>query len=215
MISAVDDLDGDGDLDLAATNWPLGGGYANRDETPNSIYLNDGSGHFSYVASAVFEGADYRQPLIAFDANGDGAADILLPPLLVSQAGAPGCIALGYAGFNQVDAGNFAGFEALITFDANGDGIRTWPAGDGCLRGLRNQLYLNDGAGSFSQVDAGQLDDSDATTGSMAPFDVDGDGDVNVAISGQPNEFFVNDGSGYFTPPTPARLTTRRRSLRR
>ncbi|MCB0189731.1 MAG: VCBS repeat-containing protein, partial [Caldilineaceae bacterium] len=198
------DLDGDGDIDLAATNEPLAE-VNNEDGTHNTIYLNDGSGHFSVMPSAAFAEADYRPKLVTLDANGDGTDDILLPPLLLSQANSPACTALAYAGFDRVNAGSFNSFKALTAFDADGDGDedlagRKWLSGR-----YRNQLYLNDGTGAFSLVDAGQLDDNDSYTTVIVPLDADRDGDVDLVIGngtweyGSHDELYLNDGNGVYT----------------
>jgi hypothetical protein len=49
---SLDDLDGDGDVDAVVGNGPTsnsewGPGNSDDSETPNSIWLNDGSGHFT------------------------------------------------------------------------------------------------------------------------------------------------------------------------
>ena len=61
------DLDGDGDLDVAAGN----------DMAPNKIYLNDGNGNYSEGASFGERYAPTRNLTLA-DLDGDGDTDILI-----------------------------------------------------------------------------------------------------------------------------------------
>ena len=142
---------------------------------------------------------------MALDVEGDGDLD-----LAEVNFGAANAVYLndGTGIFTQVDPGGFgsAGWICfLTTLDANGDGLAD-------LAGQRKN-YLGSGTGSFSWFDAGDYTSTvfQYTTDIVA-FDADGDGDDNLAIGGQPNEFFVNDGSGYFTRANTGTLTTRRRT---
>ena len=66
---AFGDLDNDGDLDLVVANW---GGTSD-------IYLNDGTGFFDQVESAVFERSIHYAASVALgDYDSDGDLDILI-----------------------------------------------------------------------------------------------------------------------------------------
>ncbi len=202
---AAGDLDGDGDMDVAAANDPLGGGLPNEDSTPNSIYLNDGSGHYQVASSAAFQAVPAGQ-LRSLDADGDGAADLLLNSTLYrSQLAAPACVALAYGGFVRSETGSFAEFQPLAAFDADGDGDVDVAGVRRVGDANRNQLYLNDGAGNFHLIEAGHLDDDLGATMALASFDADGDGDIDLAAGhggygvSQADTLYFNDGPGVFT----------------
>ncbi|MBD3376677.1 T9SS type A sorting domain-containing protein [candidate division KSB1 bacterium] len=67
----------------------------------------------------------------------------------------------------------------------------------------KNDLYINDGSGSFQKQDRG-ADDHDepsipSLSGNAVDFDMDGDMDIFIAKREGPNALFVNNGNGYFT----------------
>ncbi len=111
-------------------------------------------------------------------------------------------VVLAEAAFVRSDAGDFDDFHhaarAFAPFDADGDGdldlalANTWGV----------ELLLNDGTGVFSMADAGALNDRitwDLTT--IAPFDADGDGDVDLAVGseGGGSALFLNHGDACFS----------------
>ena len=63
---AIADLDGDGDLDLAAAH-----------DGPDTLWINDGQGHFSQAASVQAEGMTQTWEMIFADLDGDGDADLV------------------------------------------------------------------------------------------------------------------------------------------
>ena len=64
---AIDDLDNDGDLDIAVGN----------DMAPNALFLNDGKGNFTHKGSFGVTYAPTRNLTLA-DLNQDGSVDILI-----------------------------------------------------------------------------------------------------------------------------------------
>ena len=118
---AAADFDADGDVDLAAANIP-DDGFNDASFEPNLLFLNDGTGRFVHVPSAAFEAAPAGS-VVSLDADGDGAADILLNTALYRSKLAEGaCIALADAGFRLADDVDFGEFRVLASFDADGDG---------------------------------------------------------------------------------------------
>jgi len=192
---AADDLDGDGDLDLAV---------ANQRSSDVTILLNDGHASFSQRPGEYEQvaGGSFDLALGDFDADGD-------LDLVVARNYGPGIAVL----FND---GN-AQFEQFV------DGVPETDAGapiavadvdvDGDLdviRGGQVFVLVNDGAGRFT---GSQMKHHGVAT-VVAAGDLDGDGDpdlvyawANSIFSGPGEEFLsaigilLNDGSGHFHEP--------------
>ena len=67
----------------------------------------------------------------------------------------------------------------------------------------KNDLYINDGSGSFQKQDRG-ADDHDepsipSLSGNAVDFDMDGDTDIFIVKRAGPNVLLVNNGNGYFS----------------
>ena len=195
------DADGDGDLDLAASY--IRSEHLNK----NYLYLNDGAGRLMKAEAGNFddEKVDITYDLAIADVDGDEDLDI------VSANGAQDSLDYGrtnsiflndgHAQFTQVNSGDFSVNRQRSTqlgaFDADGDGdvdlvTANWPG--------PSRQYLNDGNGTFISAPAGALNDaSDSNT--IVALDADEDGDLDLAVGNWgPNEFYLNDGSGAYTP---------------
>ncbi|MEM7203215.1 MAG: VCBS repeat-containing protein [Planctomycetota bacterium] len=186
----LQDLDGDGDLDLALANTTQ----------QNRLYLNDGAGVFADVTAARFPVDDTSSLAVtAGDVDGDGD-----PDLAFANNGQRDAI------YVNVGAGSFANGEsqrlprqgaetlAAATADVNGDG-----AADLIFAGVSGTaLHLNDGRGAFVDVSGSaftprRFDD----TSDIAVGDLDGDGDQDLVLANGyiTSRVFLNDGSGQFT----------------
>ncbi|MCB0164819.1 MAG: VCBS repeat-containing protein [Anaerolineae bacterium] len=192
---ALGDVNGDGAVDALVVNW--------FDEA-NTIWLNDGSGHFSRQPEPLGNAAGLAAEL--GDLDGDGDLDAVIADEFIAR--------------NEIWLNNGAGLFtqssqimsatdtiSLALGDVDGDGDLDifngrYPSfGNGS-----NLLWLNDGHGVFT--------DSRQTLGNSSTYgvslgDLDGDRDLDVfAANGgpfvdQPNQIWLNDGTGIFTNPYP------------
>ena len=194
---ALADIDGDGDLDAAASN-----------NGQNAAYLNDGTGNFTAGTKNFGTGSDDTQADVAFgDVDGDGDLDVA-----VGNKAQQNVVYLndGAGNFNAGSSNFGTGSDETLEValgDVDNDGDLDLAAGNNGAIGEQNAVYLNDGAGNFT---AGTKNFGTATdkTNAMALGDVDGDGDLDIATgnisggSGQQNVAYLNDGSGNFNTGT-------------
>ena len=199
------DVDGDGDLDLVVTS--MGG--------RNSLFLNDGSGHFSDATTGsgfVPEGRGSTTATLA-DVDGDGDLDLYvanykartmldsLPPQqrafdqIVKQRGKD----------YEVIPERRADYRLQERKELNGITL--------IQRADPDWFYLNDGHGHFTREliagnprfrdENGQpLQDEPEDFGLAARFyDVNGDGAPDLYVANDfedPDQFWINDGKGNF-----------------
>ncbi|MFV2070298.1 MAG: FG-GAP-like repeat-containing protein, partial [Pirellulales bacterium] len=160
MAVALDDLDGDGDVDALVANY----------DGVNRVWLNDGSGQFSH-SGQEFGRRDSRDVQLA-DFDGDGDIDALVVQRTSTSKiwlnDGTGVFVLKTP--NVGAAGNWS--AALGDVDGDGD-TDAYLAGEEA-----NQVWLNDGAAGFHQVPAG------LASSSVALGDLDGDGDLDALITG-------------------------------
>ncbi len=152
------DADGDGDIDLAVGNSQRtysGGGDRNQ------FFLNDGHGRFTLTPNEVFANSNSTTVMAAFDADGDGDVDLALQAgsslrLLVNN----GRGQFDWGGGGDLWRSNTANTRALAAFDVDGDGdVDLIVGNDWHTAGAanRNSIYINDGAGSFTRLSAGDF----------------------------------------------------------
>ena len=204
------DWDGDGDPDLFQAN----------DATPNFLYRNEGDGSFSEIGLAT--GAAYNEAgkpeggmgTDIADTDGDGHLEIVVTNFqwesnTLYQSKGDGlwrdrstASGLGAPSFNRLAFGvNF--------FDIDRDGDPDLYVANGHIdeniadfdlqvsHGQRDQLFLNDGQGHFTEISAqagpffqrAMVGRGAAT----ADYDNDGDGDLFVVNSNQPAVLLRND----------------------
>lgn len=191
---AAFDANGDNHLDLALGMW--GDDY---------LYLNNGSGSFELADAGDFgDEQDFNSTMVAFDADGDSDTD-----LVVGYQSSLQSYALfkndGAAHFTRADAGELddsvLNSVALNAFDANGDGALDLLVSNYTTPMLPPQVFLNDGNGSFTRSEAGELDDAGPQARCFTTVDIDGDGDQDVfaGFANAANALYLNDGAGQFT----------------
>lgn len=196
---AIEDLDGDGDLDL----------YLSNGAGPKGLYLNRGDGTFDERAAAA--GAAFPQDwtlgVAAADVDGDGDADLLLlnrgPCRLLRNEGGARFRDLGEA----AGLGACANAASASFADLDGDGDLDLliaelaaaydPVRDAARPG-RSRLNENRGDGTFAAAPT-TLPESTTYLGILA--DLDGDDRPDLLLpeefgTGSPNRLFRNLGPG-------------------
>jgi len=173
MGAVVGDYNNDGWPDLLVTCF---GGVV--------LYRNNGDGTFTDVSKQAGLGSDTAWATGATfgDYDGDG-----WPDLFVAH----------YVDFHIDDLPTFGSRK---TCQYHNVPVQCGPRG---LKGFRDNLYHNNGDGTFTEVSkqAG-VDDPQGFFGLTAVWtDLNGDGrpDLFVANDGEPNYLYRNDGSGHFT----------------
>ena len=96
---------------------------------------------------------------------------------------------------------------SLALGDVDADGDLDLVAGNW---GQRDQLYLNDGAGTFQNATAARMPVLAGFTNELVLVDVDLDGDLDLAIVAgygvERNRLYLNDGTGVFSDATELRM---------
>ncbi|MCA9970015.1 MAG: VCBS repeat-containing protein [Anaerolineales bacterium] len=187
---ALGDLNGDGAIDAfvanGQTNVSVDG--AQQYDTPNVVWLNDGSGQF-HDSGQPLGRADSRAVALA-DVNGDGTLDAVVGNAAADEV----WLNDGTGTFR--DDGQRLGTEVtreVFLADLDGDGdVDLFAAGEEVGR-----VWLNDGSGRFAATEARvRYDEYDAVT--LGDVDLDGDADVFVAgVRGY--RVWLNGGDGRFS----------------
>jgi len=204
------DYDGDGDPDL----------FQGNDATPNFLFRNDGAGSFTDVALNV--GVAYNESgrpegtmgVDAADVDGDGHIDLVMTNFQWESNTLYRNLANGRFADASVASGiAAASFDRLAfginLFDADADGDKDLFVANGHIDedierfdpqasyGQRDQLFLNDGAGTFTDVtDVAGPGFEHRLVGrgsATADYDDDGDLDLFVVNVNQPAVLLRND----------------------
>lgn len=170
---AIEDVDGDNDLDIFAAS----GAYSR-------LYINDGSGDFSYSGANMFNNNGATAVDFA-DVDLDGDPDLCL-------AGTSGSIPYtdiflndGNGNFTVQTGTSFSGAnQATVNFsdvDLDGDPDLLVTGQEYLNYTFQSDLYLNDGLGNFN---AFETDFPEITEGDCEFVDIDNDGDQDLLITG-------------------------------
>ncbi len=192
------DVDGDHDLDLL---------FVNRLQ-PNVMYLNDGAGHFTKVATGPFvtDTPNTSRALAVGDLDGDLDADVVV----ANSNGLPNFVYINQGGSQGGTQGEFLRLTgdpaAEDTGECYGVSLGDYDR-DGDLDlfvsrryGEGNLLYRNDGTAHFTPMPslAPSLDAGDSYRSAWGDLDRDGDVDLVVANRDEDEFLYFNNGDGTF-----------------
>ena len=195
---AIGDIDGDGAPDLVLA------GLDGSRKPSTTLYENDGDGTFSAVGDARLTDV-IPAGLDVADVDDDGDLDLILTgedendndtATLYENQGDGSFVEAGES-FESPSRAGSARFA-----DVNGDGAPDLVLADQSSVLDATTLYENDGEGSFSEDQYAGIDDVDGQVGFA---DVDLDGDLDLANTGDPGSsdpgvtFYENDGQGNFS----------------
>lgn len=210
------DVDNDGWEDVFISNGTSSG--AN-----NFLFKNNGAGNFSSVAASdvivshakPFDGATFA------DADNDGDLDALV----VTWYGEKNYLYWGN-GDGTFSYDNSAAPAVLGTYsetaawgDMDNDGdLDLYVTNSTNLNGtpLKNNLYRNDGNGSFTKINSGPVTEQAHASRSVNWVDFDNDCDLDLFVSNegnQPDDLYLNDGAGNFTVATNAPSQSNRSTM--
>src|SRR5215217_3239549 len=212
------DINGDERVDVLFAN---GGKYDHPDEPAFSqVFLNQGQGQtFKEATQQVFGPKPMLARVIKVrDVNADGSPDILVGTTFQTQSRL--YLGDGSGNFTDVTKTHLPQIKASVGDlefgDVDGDGdldvvLADWGK-EGPLLGERGRtmLWLNDGAGHFTNATAERMPNVLVLFSWELEFvDVDNDYDLDVLVSCKVCEgsfLFENDSTGAFTDVTQGRL---------
>jgi hypothetical protein len=215
---AVGDINGDGNLDLVVANTCASGNSCANGML--GVLLGNGDGTFQPPVS-YDSGGSKAQSVAVKDVNGDGKLDLVVVDYCGSGIacfiGTPtGVVGVllgnGDGTFQPVVAYGSGGYAAyaLAVADLNGDGKADLIAANRCFTFVCTSgggigVLLGNGDGTF-QVAAGTLapppdtiTNPEVGVQSLVVADFDGDGELDVAASG--NSLLSGNGDGTFQAP--------------
>ena len=202
-LSAMADLDGDGDLDVVQGTT-----------TDLRLHINDGSGSFAAQDLDPFAELNpvFVNQVLPHDFTGDGLVDLLV----IAAYLAPNALLVNGGDLLFTPEASFP-VEALHSIhgcvtDIEGDGdldavvvnyATTEPATDGSV-----DILLNDGVGAFLDEGEDRIGDGSFDAHGVACGDVDGDGDDDLFFAAitESHRLYLNDGAGFFRQAAPDAL---------
>jgi enediyne biosynthesis protein E4 len=197
------DIDNDGDMDLYVCN------YGSADQ----LYINDGLGNFSEqsgLRGLVLE-PQLSTASLFFDLENDGDLDLLVivdgdenALYLNDGQGYFQATSRGITGTLISSSGSVKPTATALDIDNDGDMDVYVNHPD-----ARNELFINDGQGYFTEQAQRHHIDFDHYTTSATFADIELDGDMDLLLASKHQDYteeilelviFENDGSGQFSP---------------
>ncbi len=207
----IADLNEDGRPDLLFAN---GGNYSEPGTPePSRVFFNMGPGQKFVEKTTEVLGPtpDISRAIKARDLTGDGIIDIVMSTTYQRQSRL--FLGQGKGAFKEVTATHFPKMPLSVgdieAGDADGDGdldlvLADWGPGNNMSNeGGRTRLWLNDGAGKFTDVTEKQMPATLIRFSWDLEFvDTDNDYDLDIVVSCKRcggSSLFRNDGTGKFT----------------
>ena len=198
---ALADFDGDGDVDALTAN-----GF-----NPLRFYLNEGDGVFEDASATRLPAVRSLLRRVGLgDIDGDGDLDALFTSGRSASAAPVLLVNDGTGHFSdetaiRVPAATLLSAGRALFGDVDGDlDLDLVCPNQG---GTLVNLFLNDGAGFFSDVSATQMPAVFSLKRDAALVDVDGDLDLDLVLANDSQDgLYLNDGDGFFTDATATHL---------
>lgn len=195
------DYDLDGFIDLYISN--------SEGDFKNLLYHNNGDGSFTKVlAGAMTSDAFSSRGITWIDYDNDGDADMYV----ANESSQENNLYRndGNGTFTKITDGPHVNdsrssmSSSWGDIDNDGD-FDLYVANSGNFSGQKNQLFINDGSGIFTEIITGDAVEDMGCSFSSSFSDYDNDGDLDLAVSNGfcngtiENFLYMNDGTGLFT----------------
>jgi hypothetical protein len=214
--SSLGDVNGDGNLDLVITGRDANSRNSNPTAT---LYLGDGQGGFTETNAGLTGVGEFGGTSSSLgDVDGDGNTDLVITGEDANDAPtATLYLGDGQGGFTDANAGLTGVEDGTSSLgDVDGDGNTDLViTGRDANSDPTATLYLGDGQGGFTKANAGL---TGVDSGSSSLGDVNGDGNLDLVITGQFAGFiptatlYLGDGQGGFTETNAGLVGVRRGS---
>lgn len=199
--AAFGDVDKDGDLDIVIA----------VENDVNRLYLNDGSGRFTWKQGVFREVKNDSEHVRLSDFNNDGNLDAVfvaedLDAVFVAEDDQTPELYLGNGDGTFQDLSDELPSKSegngLAVADVDRDGLTDILVGNSGSKG-QNFLWLNNRQkpGSFIDRTSSNLPEINDATQDIKLADLDADGDLDMIVGNEipPNRLFINNGKGKFT----------------